>query len=456
MAIMQAYQDLATPGRQSIWPVFPQSDIPAILQDPRTGQVFVNPRKLTAKWFWLSSLSSSLGLPVTIPASGQADMTIMSPLEDQGSGDFEVVKLMSDSEGDFSARLTNTLTNRNLTNNTFIPKNCMFGTSQLPAVLFETLFLMATVPMAVRLQDLSAADNDTTIVCAGRRFMGCGPRESLVQPFMSRNTTPFWVTFDQQEATTGGVTVDANSTQEFTMTIPSAGDFECWLVMDDSATAYDVRILEGRSARSLMDAALAAKTFVASPTVTVAGFPGNTVRAVSFPFALTFTHLFKRNTQITFQLTNATGAPITVKLVLHGRLIYYNECPGDAVTYQPSLDPAIMPMPAPPGWTPCASPGTLPPAGPIPTVRQLVPLPQGPVDPQTGQPFQQGYAIPRQDPRQLTRGPWAAPPGASPVGQQTAPLYRGPLVAAPLGNGQVVNPLPIMPGYGNGPSIERF
>lgn len=360
-------EQLVTPGRMSMWPtpVFPQADIPALIQDPATGAVFLNPRKQTAKWCYLSSNP----YPLTVAANGTLPTSLTPPLDEGSNGDMEIVKFSSTSTGDFAVLLEDTVSQRKFMNQA-IPNNMIFGTAQMPFTLFETIWLPATANLIASCTDLSGNSNAIRIVAEGRRFMGCGPRQALWQGFMERRSHAYWMTFDAGSE----VQVAANSTQTYNMTVPVAGDFLCWLIMDDSATDYRIRIFEGASGRQLMagpgedgTGRLSCQNMVASSTYTVAGFPGNTVRASNIPHAWTFTHLFKRATQIGIEITNTTGAPIDVRLCLHGQLIYYNDCPSLADPERARmLQAAMIPCPAPANWLPCASPGCLPPPEPIP------------------------------------------------------------------------------------------
>ncbi|MCC6752045.1 MAG: hypothetical protein IT371_30615 [Deltaproteobacteria bacterium] len=378
-------QGLATPGRASVWPspIFPQADIPALIQDPCSGTVFLNPVKGDVDSYYMSNVPHPTG--ITAPF-GTQQCSLTPPLLQGNQGDMEIVKLMSVSTGRFSALITDTWTNRQYMNKP-VSSNMVFGTSQLPFGLYETIFLPATTSLAVQVTDMSGAPNDVRIVAHGRRFMGnCGGKAALQSPFMSRRTHPYWLTFDRGAE----VTVDAGAVNaQFTMTVPSSADFLCWLVMDDSTVsaedAITVRILEGTSGQILMDRALSLRQFVASPTVPVAGFPGGVVRSTAFPFAWTFTHLFKRATQVIVEVTNSAGVPQTLRMAFHGQLIYYGDCPSMPDPERMRLlQQPYMPMPAPPNWLPCA-PGAAPssvmspapvmaaPTGPVPAAGMATP-----------------------------------------------------------------------------------
>ena len=372
-------QSLTQPNRQSMWPtpVFPQADIPALIQDPVTGEVFLNSRKSIQKWCYLSSAPYQ----VSIPIDGTLPVTLTPPLEDGNAGDMEIVKLMSTSIGNglhgrFSVVLEDAVTQRKFMNNP-ISSNCVFGNSQLPFTLYETIFLPATANLIAYCRNLESFSALTThIVAEGRRFVGCGQRQQLQQAFYQRRSFPYWLTFDSIVPGVGGVTVAANSTTSYTMTVPSSGDFNCWLIMDDSPTDYQIRIMESTSGRSLMlgtgengQGRLSCQNTVASTTRTVLGFPNNRLRSANTPHAWTFTHMFKRGSQISVELTNTTAFDINVRLCFHGQLIQYQDCPSMIDSDRARiLQSAMVPIPAPSNWLPCAGPDCTPAPEPIPGI----------------------------------------------------------------------------------------
>jgi hypothetical protein len=434
-------QTLSQPHRASMWPtpVFPQADIPTLIQDPMTGEVFLNPRKTTQKWCYLSSNP----YPVTLSSTGATlPVSLTPPLEDGNSGDVEIVKLMAkaavsgsgvEGANRFGVVLEDTVTQRKFMNNP-ICSNLVFGNAQFPFTLYETIFLPATSNLIAYCTNYESSSNAIRIVAEGRRFVGCGPRQQLQQAFYQRRSHPYWLTFDNlgtSSGANGGVTVAANSTTTYTMTVPSSGDFNCWLIMDESTTDYHVRILETTSGRSLMlgpgengQGRISCKDMVASTRYGVTGFPNNLLTAANTPHAWTFTHTFKRGTQISFELTNTTGSQIVVRLALHGQLVYYQDCPN-------MIDPdrarilqnAMVPMPAPANWLPCAAPGCTPAPEPIPGI-----LPSG-VAPATN-PINSPYYVP--------------PPAAAP--QNNAP---------PTQQGPVLNPW-ASPGWYSGGAKPGF
>ncbi len=349
-------QGFYTP-RPQVWPspVFPQADIPALIQNPcEPGQVFMNTAKRNAGWVWLASSP----FPPELAAEGVTNISITPPLDEGNSGDTELVYLTSTSTGRFSVQLSDTWTNRKYSNGP-VANNLVFGTPNFPFTLYESWFLPATTSLTAIVTNLHSGSNSVRIVASGRRFGGnCGPKAALQAPFIARKTHPYWLTFDSGAE----VTLAASATTSYTMTVPSSADFLCWAILDDSTvTAEDavtVRIFEGTSGKILMNQSLSLRQFVAAPTLAVTGFPNNTLRAASFPFTMMFTHLFPRNTQVVIECTNTVASSQTLRIAFHGQLIYNTPC--DPTYPNPEntrlLQQPYMPMPAPPNWIPCGMP----------------------------------------------------------------------------------------------------
>lgn len=412
-------QGFGTP-RPQVWPspVFPQADIPALIQNPcDPEQIFLNTAKRNAQWIYLASSPYPAALS---NADSVTNLSITPPLDEGNSGDAELVYLMSTSTDRFGIQLSDTWTNRKYSNG-FVANNLVFGTPTAPFVLYESWFLPATTSLTAIVQNLGSGSNDVRIVAAGRRFTGsCGPKALLQRPFINRKTHPYWLTFDNGPE----VTLAASTTTSYTMTVPSSADFLCWAVMDDSTvTAEDavtVRILEGTSGRILMNQALSLRQFVAAPTLSVSGFPGNTLRAAGFPFTMMFTHLFPRNTQVIIEATNSAVSAQTLRIAFHGQLIYNTPC--DPTYPNPEntrmLQQPFMPMPAPPNWIPCG----MPTGAPMQAPQQMPPQMMQPAPAPMPQPAPQ-YApiqhIQYQKDREYTNNPaWGGHGVNKPVNQQ--------------------------------------
>lgn len=342
------------PGDAS-FPVLPMRDIPAIRTAP-DGSTWLNKAKDAQKWFYLGAEA----FPLAIGANGRAVTSWVAPPEENLRGDLEIVKLMSTQDGDFAVELTHASTNRQLMNAPVFHE-FVFGTSQLPATMFETLVLETTTPLNIVAQDLSGAPNNVNLVCAGRRFLDWGrgiDREAFLRSYYTRRTHPYWLTFDDGPQ----FALNAGQAVEVVATVPGRADFECWQMMTQATGTYNIELLEGRSARAIQSQAFDAASFIASPSVAVAGFPGGRVRASGFPFVLSFTHMWKRNTRVRIRLTDTSGAPNTVRFAMHGRLVYYDEVEPYApnVNRGQSLPPVQGRRPVPPARGNMPYPGQLP------------------------------------------------------------------------------------------------
>jgi hypothetical protein len=377
-------QPLSLPRGNGMWPIFPQTGIPALMQDPRTGVVFQNPAHDMQKWYWLFVNASSPH--VTIPVNSAGVSAAFSPGLDDGTlGDFEIVKFNSTYDASLrrtAVRMRDAFLDRWLMNNP-VDADFVFGTTEYPGQLFESIFVPASVSLEMYFYDIYGAQVITCPTAQGRRFMGCQDRAALWHSFQERRTHPYWLTLDQ--ATTGQVTVLAGETEQFTMTVPAGADFEAWSLMDDTCLAsdnttpaeYTIRMFEGMSGRSLFGTSTPEAveiSNVAAKTRQVTGVSGNRLRAVGNPNMLTFTHKLPGRTQIQVEVT-AGGSDLVVRLAIHGRLIYAQKCVPNApvdllqqsVAYMPVPGASCFPNPCgAQGGAPVPMPMQFPPGGQLP------------------------------------------------------------------------------------------
>lgn len=330
--------------------IHPGTGTPAVLRHPHTGELWLNPHKADEAWCWLvATPDSKTTLSCVIPANSQLQVGATPEPEDGAAGDMEILKLMATSTGRFAARILDPFLNRWYSNQP-ITANLLFGSGDLPSVLYETLYLAASSTLAIQLLDLSAAENTVKMSFAGRRFTGCGDRESLWRAFTARKTHPYWLTFDQGPQ----VAIAASTTTRLTMTVPADCDFEAWSLMDDTTVnstgapaEYEIRILEGTSGRSMLGVPNGLSvpiSLVAAKSRDVTGVAGGRLRAVGNPFIMTFSHLFQRTTQIQIDIVNTNAFQIDARLAFHGRALY---TPGKAPAEMLHLLEAVTDKPTP-------------------------------------------------------------------------------------------------------------
>ena len=169
--------------------------------------------------------------------------------------------------------------------------------------------------------------------------------------FYAKRSHPFWLTNNNGPEQV----IAAGATVQILVNVPAAADFLCSYLMDDSTEAanptngvvnYTVQIFEGLSSRALMTAPLLGQDFVFAPTSIVSG--QRDLRAAGLPTRIcNWTHLFKRSSIISLNVTNTSAFNMTFRFAMHGRLIYYNEPKGTFLTVPESIYNLPERQPAP-------------------------------------------------------------------------------------------------------------
>lgn len=308
-------------------------DIPALLYDEKTKAFSVSDDKQLVKWNWHTGMVQNT-FPFVLGANGSVVASAQIGAEDGLRGDIEDTTFLMRSTGRLTCLPFISSLNKNLAS-TGIPTNLMFGVAQLPALLPMSVYNLPTTYWNLTLQDLSGAPNTISPVFFGRKFLDRS-RERIANQrrvaFLSQFMHTYWL--GPVQGYFPEITLGAGLTTTIDFLVPSSADFLCKYILDDSTSStglepvLSAQIFEGQSARGLIDQpnGISWRDFVASPTTTVTGFTGNTVRAISLPFPTDCnTHLFTRSTRIRVQFTSADAGTITLRPVFLGTLIYAPE-----------------------------------------------------------------------------------------------------------------------------------
>jgi len=317
--------------------VNPFANIPLLVRGPN-GQTFINRAKYAQKVFHLQAES----YPCTVTSSGRNRTSLLPPADQGGDGDLELYYLMASSTGAFSVSLNLTTLNRRLMNGP-VESSLIFGNGTLPSRLLSPLFIPATTTLDIELNDLSVGSNEIKIAGLGHQIVdpmanfsgitALDRRGRLLDPMKH----PFWLTTDNGAQ----VTIAANSSATYTLSVPSVADFNCWGLLHRTTADYTIQLFEGNR-RRLMNAATNISQ-LSSKTLSVTGMPDDLVPAASMPMYWPFTHLFQRGTTISAVLTNPTGSTITTSIAFPGELVYYPPCP--PILSQPGPAGAVVPSP---------------------------------------------------------------------------------------------------------------
>jgi hypothetical protein len=311
-----------------------------------SGNIHLNPDYEMVKRFHLAAE------PVagTVPAGGSQDFVLTVPAEDASLGDLLVNELMlltsPNTATDIAVEFTNIQTSR-FFQNAPVFNTLVFGNAQLNCCLPCCFLIQATNSTIVRVRNDEAVPVDITIVARGKRFLPKSDelRARMLMYWNQIPSYPYFLTLDDEEvsALAVGASIDV------VMTVPGHGDFEvrwarCEVQGGATAEDIDVTVAEGIG-REWQNVPMSLGAFIATPTISVAGFPGGLYRAASACHCPPFSQLFKRNTRVRHRFTNNGAGPADIRLTYAGCFHAVDECPpGRSMDRIRSLEPSIGPI----------------------------------------------------------------------------------------------------------------
>lgn len=302
----------------------PYANVPLLVQglDPRTRKqkTFVNRGKMAQKFCEFTTDT----YPVTIPANGRVRDSIFAQADQGGSGDVEFYQWWARSTGQYAIMLTNLAMGSIKLMNQPVESSLIFGNGpQVAAKLLQPVFVAATDALDCEFVDLSGNSNTVYLTAHGCQIVDpmntLGVTQQQVRAAMyNPNVVPYWLTFDQGSQ----VTVGANATTEYTMSIPSNADFNSWCIVGRATapTSLQVELFEG-SRRRLSNGPIFFDQCMSTTGQTAS------LNAASLPFMWNFSHTFERKTQIVVRLTDTSGSQQTVSSCIWGQLVYYDMSP---------------------------------------------------------------------------------------------------------------------------------
>jgi len=303
----------------------PYANVPLLMRgpDPRTGKqkTYVNRGKYSQKFCEFTTQT----YPITVPANARNRTSIVPQADQGGAGDVEFYQWWSASTGQYAVMLTNLAMGGIKLMNQPVESSLIFGNGpQLPGKLLQPVFVAATDALDVELTDLSGLSNDVRLVAHGCQIVDpmntLGVTQQQVRAAMyNPNVVPYWLTFDSGSQVT--VAGSASGT-EFTMTIPSNGDFNSWSLVGRTTapTALTVEIFEGNR-RRLMNGPIRFDQCMSTTGQTAS------LNAASIPFVWNFSHTFERKTQLVFRFTDTSASPQVISCALWGQIVYYDQSP---------------------------------------------------------------------------------------------------------------------------------
>jgi hypothetical protein len=324
--------------------------IPPLIRS-RNGRMYMNPDFESVGMFTVRA--EPFG--ITIPAGQSHDLAMTVPAEEADLGDL----LINELHGAFAPAGTRDVTIEILstqTTRTFqnapIWNTLILGNSQLSCCLPCCTLVQATASLSLRVTNNDSVPVSVSITGRGKRFLTRNEemRARMLMYWNSIPSFPFFLTFDNQE-----VTIPALATVTGFMTVPGTGDFEV------KAARCEVRpsppggpnpdpdvvlvTLTEQVGRELQSDPLPLGSFVATPTLAIAGFPGGLYRAASACSCPLVSQLLKRNTRLRVTMQNTGAVAVTVRLVFPGCFHEVSECPpGRSMDRIRSLEPTIGPL----------------------------------------------------------------------------------------------------------------
>lgn len=299
-------------GRPSV-----AGEVPVIICDPRTGESYINPRRLNYRQFWVESDD------VTLAADGEQTVP-MTAIRGAGllSGDVELYALAAKATGKFAVSFNLQGISRRLMNRP-VEASLVLGHGAFPAQLHESIFIRAGDPIEVTVLDLSSDSNTIKLVGEGQQFLAPLTPDEEMQVRTKPSKHQFWLTHkdNSQESIAAGGTADIK------FLIPSDAYFHAYDFRWRASGACSLEIREGdksmMSTHDYMDSRLLAGTLELG-TTGHPGFSGGLLPAASTVRPMPRGHLFQPRAEVTVRVRNddANNA-ITFSGAFYGQKLFY-------------------------------------------------------------------------------------------------------------------------------------
>jgi hypothetical protein len=316
------------------------------------GVIHLNPDYEMVKRFHLAADPFG-GAEGTIPAGESQDFTLTVPAEDASLGDLLVNELMAlftpANARNLTVQILNLQSNRFFMN-AGIYNTLIFGDAFLNCCLPCCFLIQATNSTTIRITNNETVPVEVRIVARGKRFLPKDDelRARMLMYWNMLPTYPYFLTLDDEE-----IVVPAGDVVTATMSVIGTGDFEVKYprceVLPAGVGAVNpndilLTVAEGVG-REWQSDPLPMGAFVATPTLDVAGFPGDLYRAAAACHCPPFTQLFKRNTRVRHTFENVGANDAIVRLTYAGCFHKVDECPpGRSIDRIRSLEPTIGPI----------------------------------------------------------------------------------------------------------------
>ena len=328
------------------------ANIPTLIHGS-DGQVYLNPDAEQIKRFHLGAAPFG-GVPGTIAPGQTQEFQLTVPAEEDSLGDLLVNELMAlfnpPTARNISVSFFNQQTDR-LFQNAPIFNTLVMGDAFLNCCLPCCFLIQATNSLTISVTNGEAVPVEVRIVARGKRFLPKDDefRARMLMYWNMIPTYPYFLTLDQQE-----IVVPSLRTATATMTVQGTGDFEikwprCEILGVGGNPAPPIgsiflSVADGVG-REWQSDPMPMDSFVATPTLAVAGMPGGLFRAAAACHCPPFSQLFKRNTIVRHTFQNTSAQDARIRLTYAGCFHKVSECPpGRGIDRIRSLEPTIGPL----------------------------------------------------------------------------------------------------------------
>jgi hypothetical protein len=311
------------------------------------GSTCLNPDYNAISKFHRSALAIDVNDPtrnlrpdVLIAPGDTANFQLTVEREENGMGHFLINELLVLTQPANATGLLITIKdqqNDRVFMNEAVYQDLLLGNAHLNCCLPCPIMLFPNQTLVFEVTNTEGVDVQVRIVARGQRFMPYHNQPlvgEMVRCWNGIPAMPYWLTLDDVEVTIPGAVAGVPGRLQAQMTVPGGGWFEMLWPRTEIGIAGNlhdgtdilVNVTEGRIGRRAMNEPVN-MLFYATPTLAVAGFPGNHYRSASACHCPPPAQVYRANTRIIHDFQNLNADPATVRLTYAGCYYFVDRCP---------------------------------------------------------------------------------------------------------------------------------